>query len=499
MKFPSIVAVSLAVTTMSAGLSIATPAQARQNLATQNQSAATTPRGDFPSIVAAYSLVAPTSASKSNLVARAIVKAGRSCPTLNVSNGAVARQLKMSKRSPGRTALPGFSTYTVCTKSIPRGSKRASIAAHTIPASMPTSIKKLAMVADTGCRVLSPEFQDCLSPTQWPMKAISRSIAAQRPQIILNPGDYYYREGPCPPAEQALCAGTPPPVPGMPFTDSDKGWVADVVAPMSPLFKVAPLLLARGNHEACDRAGNGFFLFFDPRPNSAAACAPIQTSGGLVAPPPATTPTWAVTLRVNARRTLRVAMVDSAYGEDDKISSWAPTQRTSYLQAKSLTPAAKGRESWLMTHRPTFGHGSTTLAPSDPKWTPWVSLDQTAASYGLLGTYSMLLSSHVHLTQSVQIPGQPGSLIIGNGGTSLEPPTGYANPPFGPLAKADGAPVSPDYTPYPAATNDWTQVAFGYAIATPGKASQSWSIVHRSPSGKRTGQCAKVGRTIACS
>jgi len=50
----------------------------------------------------------------------------------------------------------------------------------------------------------------------------------------------------------------------------------------------------------------------------------------------------------------------------------------------------------------------------------------------LLSHYNLILSSHLHLAQAVQIPGQPGQMIIGNGGTQLDPPTGYETPGFGP-------------------------------------------------------------------
>jgi hypothetical protein len=152
-----------------------------------------------------------------------------------------------------------------------------------------------------------------------------------------------------------------------------------------------------------------------------------------------------------------------------------------------------------MTHRPVFSHVTSQFSPKPPtQWTPWGSLDQTAASYGLLDTYQLILSSHLHLAQAVQIPGQPGSLVLGNGGTYLDPSTGYGLPQFGPLADASGQRVDPALAPYPNATMDWTSVEFGFAVATPtGKT--GWKIAHRTPQGERFASCSLGKRSIRCS
>lgn len=451
-----------------------------------------------PEPIASYTLVAPTSVADSGLVARTVLPAGASCPDLRVvrraSDGVVKKFYRMKVRKPAATARIAFDTVRVCSHNIPTRAIRATISGRRVPSAMPDSVQRMAMLADTGCRIKGTSVQDCNSPTAWPLKRIAGQIAKSDPDIILNPGDFYYRESACPPQDQALCGGTPPPVPGMPFTDSADGWLVDVIRPMKPMFRSAPMALLRGNHEACDRGGNGFFLFFDPRPATAGLCGPVD---GL-APAPATTPTWSFTVKVAKGRTLRVAMVDSAYGTDGAVDSWAAVQRPTYVAATRQTKPKKGRESWLMTHRPVFSHVTWEFSPPPPtEWTTWGSLDQTAASYGLLDNYQLILSSHLHLVQAVQIPGQPGSLVLGNGGTFLDPTTGYDLPAFGPLADASGRPVVPGLEPYPNATMDWTSVQFGYAIAKPtGKT--GWKITHRTPEGERFAACTVGKRTIDC-
>jgi len=113
--------------------------------------------------------------------------------------------------------------------------------------------------------------------------------------------------------------------------------MADAILPMTPLFPVAPQVIVRGNHEACDRGGNGYFLFFDPFKDSSQDCAPLVQNNKRVAPLPRLTPSWSTDLRLHARRTLRLVLVDSAYGSDGHASSWAGTQREGYAQADQLT------------------------------------------------------------------------------------------------------------------------------------------------------------------
>lgn len=453
-----------------------------------------------PGVIAAYSLIAPKSAAESRLVARVVVARGDSCPQVKVSDPKGHRSsLPMEVRAPGATAAIAFASVTVCSVGLPAGLATAEVRGRSIPATMPRSVNRIALVGDTGCRIRSDLVQDCSDPTAWPIARISRRIAQQDPDVILDVGDFYYREESCPADSQANCGGSPPPLAGMPFLDSDYGWLAEVLVPMNPMLSVAPILMLRGNHETCDRGGNGFFLFLDPRPDTAGLCAPVATPAGLAAPAPATTPTWAATIRITPERTLRLALVDSAYGSDTAVTQWAAVQRPTYQRAQAMTEPKPGQDSWLLTHRPVFGIVSTQMAPpGNPEWTPWSSLDQTAASQGLLANYGMVLSSHLHLAQAVQIPGQPGSLVLGNGGTLLGPTTGYSIPATGPLANPDGSPDVPGVTPYPTAIDEWTDVRFGFGIATPGARAGRWDIAQLGPNGQQFAQCSLRDRQLAC-
>jgi hypothetical protein len=443
---------------------------------------ATTAAAMPSSPIAAYSLAAPVSVTPSGLVARAVVPAGSACPSL-VADGKV---LPMQWRRAAPNTGAAFSPVLVCNRAIPVGTTSASVGGLRIPASMPARVTRLGIFDDTGCRIRSgDETQDCANDRAWPLARIARRVAASRPQVVLMPGDFFYRESACPPSEQALCAGSPPPVAGMPFTDQAYGWIADALLPLQPVLRTAPLIVARGNHEACWRAGNGFMLFMDPRPKTWDDCAPVRGPGGALTAPEVVTAPYPIDLPVGKGRTLRLVIADTSEGSDTHVTTAAALMAPRFAAAARMAAPVRGRESWLVTHRPLFGFWS--LLRVQPGRSPWVSADAVAAARGTLGNYRLIASGHVHVAQAVQVPGQPGQLVLGNGSTELEPPTGYATPDFGP-----GSP------PYPAPTWSWTLAEFGYAIGTPGARPGRWTLRLRDMDGRRQATCAVAGRTIRC-
>ena len=445
-----------------------------------------------PPVIAAYSLAAPRSEVPSGLVARAVVPGGTHCPALRVALSADRPDhvMQMTVRpTPARTA-PAFDAITVCTAPLPVGATAASISGVVVPAAMPTSVDRLALLGDSGCRITSWQVQDCASAEAWPLALIAQSVADERPDAVIFNGDFFYREAACPAASQAMCGSSPPPIAGLPFTDSAYGWIADALLPMAPMLAAAPLIVTRGNHEACYRGGNGFFLLFDPRKGTPDTCAPVSTATGLVAADTLPTPTYAIDVAVRDGRTLRLAIVDSAGGNDNSVTSFAAIQRPAYVRAADLAQARSGRETWLVTHRPLYGFVTTAFAQAGQPFNPWGSMDQAAAADGLLGSYDLVFSSHMHIAQAVQLPGLPGQLILGNAGTLLDPPTGYPLPTAGPQISA---------TPgYPAPTWGWVGVRFGYAMASPQTDRGSWRVTMKDPSGAMFARCSLAHRELYC-
>lgn len=443
------------------------------------------------SVISAYSLAAPRSISASGIVTRAIVPDGVSCPAISVTraDGSTTTVRMRIRPRPERTD-PAFEPLTVCSANMPVGATSATIQDRPVPSRMPNRVDRLALLADSGCRITSSEVQDCSDPSAWPLAKISAAVAAESPDAILFNGDFFYREAACPQQDESWCGGSPAPLPGMPFTDSAYGWLADVFVPMAPMLTAAPLVITRGNHEACYRGGNGFFLYFDVYPDSWNTCAPSLVDGVLTAATTLPSTTHAIDLPIDSGRTLRLAIVDSAGGNDSEVTSYAALQRPAYERADALTAPRAERESWLLTHRPIYGFMSDDFAVPGTPFDPWLSADQAAAAWGLLDTYSLVFSSHVHLAQVVRLPGLPTQLILGNGGTLLDPPAGY------PLPTA-GSPFGPGQS-YPPPTSAWLDVRFGYAIAEPQSTMGSWRILMRDPDGRDFARCGLRSGQMYC-
>ena len=445
-----------------------------------------------PGVIAAYSVAAPLSEAASGIIARAVIPRGAACPNVvvTITGHSASEEVVMYGRNLPTTTAPAFTSIEVCSARIPPHAITARIMGHVIPAHMPTRIRSLAMFGDSGCRISAAQVQNCAGVDTWPLASVSESIVEHQPDAVIFNGDFFYREAPCPADAQAECGSSPPPVSTLPFTDSAYGWIADVLLPMAPVLSTAPLIVTRGNHEACNRGGNGYFLLMDPRRDTVGTCAPQLVNGVLTAAPTLPTPTYAIDLAVSPGRTLRLAIVDSAGGSDTTADAFAAVQRVGYLQAAALTRPKPGRENWLVSHRPIYAFVTTDFARPGIPFNPWTSVDQTAASFGLLGHYSLIFSSHLHLAQAVQIPNQPPQLVLGNAGTLLDPPTGYPLPTSGPHGTADQQ--------YPAPTSAWVDVRFGYALATPRAAAGAWQIRMIDPEGGDMARCGMANRAIHC-
>lgn len=441
----------------------------------------------------AFSLVAPVSVSPSGLVARAVLPKGTQCPPLEI-NG--TDSVQMDVRRPADTTKGAFDDVLVCSANIPAGAQKASVAGVDIPAAMPRQVQTVAGIADTGCRIKGT-IQDCDSTQAWPLRPNAEQIAKADPDLITHVGDYFYREIACPPAKQAECGGSPAPPTGVPFEDSAAAWLADFFEPAEPMLGAAPLLAVRGNHEICSKGGNGYFLFLDMRPGTEGLCAPKQKGGTLKAPV-VVTPTWSVDVPLVTGRTLRLIVTDSANGYDFGLSAFWRRLRPTYMAAAKLADDA-GVDPWLVTHQPPLAITTTKFDPGTiPDWQNWVAVDQTAASHGLLKDYDAIISGHLHLSQVVKVPGLPPQFIFGGGGTSLDPPTGYSDPPYGPLADSTGAPLIPGVKPYPNDQYRWIEVQHAFGIASPNPAQGAWDVTYVKPTGENLATCTVRAATPDC-
>ncbi|MES2015113.1 MAG: metallophosphoesterase [Pseudomonadota bacterium] len=194
-------------------------------------------------------------------VARVLTTAA-SCPAIVIDGQASAMQVRAAAgtaapRSPG--AHPAAFALLTCEAKLPAGATSATVQGQALPLPV-AEVTRFVVLGDTGCRLAAKDahYQDCNDPNAYPFATIAAAAAAWKPQLVVHMGDYHYREDPCP-AGQAGCAGSP-------WGYGWDAWRADLFTPGQPLLAAAPWVVARGNHELCSRAGQGFWRFIDPRP-----------------------------------------------------------------------------------------------------------------------------------------------------------------------------------------------------------------------------------------
>jgi len=185
-------------------------------------------------------------------IARVVTRAP-ACPAVSLDG----RSLVMEVRAQPSIDFPAL----VCERELPAGGVLANVGG--IPLPLPKSRpERIVIVGDTGCRVSNFEgkedIQDCNDSTAWPAARVAVSAAARHPDLVIHVGDYVYRESPCP-SDHPGCSGSP-------YGDNLATWIADFFQPEAKLLAAAPMVFMRGNHEACDREGNGWFRFLEAGP-----------------------------------------------------------------------------------------------------------------------------------------------------------------------------------------------------------------------------------------
>lgn len=194
-------------------------------------------------------------------VARVLTQ-GAACPAITIDG----RRAAMTARAPAGLApprAPGQSATAfavlACEAALPAGAASASVDGRALP--LPRrDARRIVVIGDTGCRLAAKDqhYQACNDPQAYAFAAIAAAAAAWKPELVIHVGDYHNREDPCPPGN-AGCAGSP----------SGYGWEAwraDLFEPGRALLEAAPWVMARGNHELCSRAGQGYWRLLDPRP-----------------------------------------------------------------------------------------------------------------------------------------------------------------------------------------------------------------------------------------
>ena len=410
-----------------------------------------------------------------------LITAAPTCPPLVVDNRAMPMRVRVPKSAiparPGQPHTPPSSAMLACEAPIAAGAVTASVAGLPLPVPK-AAPARIVVIGDTGCRLKGKEFQDCNDVQAFPFARVAASAAAFQPDLVIHVGDYHYREDPCPPG-RAGCAGSP-------YGYGYDAWAADFFTPAKKLLAAAPWVLARGNHENCSRAGQGWWRWLDPRPYQLGRdCdAPANDAVGEHSDP------YAVPLGGGAQLVVFDTANTSWKGlpaSDPRRAAYADSQR------KIARLAAQARYSIGVDHHPLFAFGAER-----DKQTGGVKL--FGGDKGLLDafgdadpgylprSFGMLLSGHVHLWEQLSFASShPTQFVAGFSGTAEDIVPLPAAPPAG-QSPAPGAIVEH--------MSSWID-GFGF-MSMERTGPDSWRVLVHDRDGRERNRCLVEGRKSRC-
>jgi hypothetical protein len=343
-----------------------------------------------------------------------VLTTSASCPPIAFDGRSVPMAVRVplspiAQRAARKDQLvPRSSPVLTCEAPVPAGTGHASVAGQALP--LPKQqLQRIVVIGDTGCRLNKNEIQDCNDPADYPFATIAAAAARFRPDLVLHLGDYHYREDPCP-AGRAGCANSP-------FGYTWDAWNADFFAPARALLQAAPWVLARGNHESCSRAGQGYWRFIDPRPLAPRRDCddPANDALGDYSEP------YAVPLGEGAQ----MIVFDSSNTSWKGLKEGDPRLAIYGADYRKIAALARGASyNIAVDHHPLFAFGAL-----QDKKTGAISV--FGGDAGLLQSFgaqdpgflpqsvSMLLSGHVHLWEQVSFSSKhPTQFVSGFSGTA---------------------------------------------------------------------------------
>jgi hypothetical protein len=375
------------------------------------------------------------------------------CPSVTFDGTAVPMNVRSEPGQSFGNVAPAQFPVRGCEVAVPPGAISAILDGKPLPLPRPNP-QRIVIFGDTGCRLKTGDpTQACNDGNAWPFAKVAAAATAARPDLVIHVGDYEYREDACP-AGNAGCAGSP----------SGYGWApwnADFFAPAAPLFAAAPWVMVRGNHEDCNRAGEGWFRFLDRAPMET-ACRDL-------------TGDYVVQLG-----DLGLIVVDSAKVKDTPGdgSEQVPILRRQFLDVLAKIP----NNAWLVAHKPV---NAMLAKPGEPE-VNIVSNKVMQAAFGvdMPASVRMDVAGHIHFFQAVDFgSARPPQLVVGTGGDNLE---GM------PKARVAGADINGL-----AAVKAVTYSGFGYMVWDRVDAN-TWTGTLFDVSGKPINHCRLGDRLLSC-
>ncbi len=301
---------------------------------------------------------------------------------------------------------------TTCEITWPKGVQQATINGQTLNA-LKSEVQRILIIADTGCRLKKSDnaFQDCNDLDKWPFKKIVLNAAKMNPDLVVHVGDIHYRESPCP-TEHRGCKNSP-------WGYGFDTWKADFFIPAKPLLDRSPWVFVRGNHESCQRAGQGWHRFIDEQSwDDKKSCNdPMYDQHGNHRSP------YAVSLGKSSQ----IIVFDSANIPSNELKKEDVAYNLYYKQIELAEELAKNKLFNIFSNH----HPISIVTPSKIKsdngkfvlngnsLTPL--MEKINANALLSPSFNATLHGHIHVVEAIDYQFQrPVSLISGNSGSALE-------------------------------------------------------------------------------
>ena len=344
-----------------------------------------------------------------------------------VSRAAPGTIRQRPTRSDSADSKPSAFPVRVCDFALPRGATRAIVAGRSLP--LPTdAARRVVVIGDSGCRIKIADdaFQACNDRERWPLAMITAAAAATLPDLVIHVGDYHYRENACPAGNDG-CAGSP-------WGYGWDAWNADFFNPARPLLAAAPWIFVRGNHESCNRAGQGWWRLLDFRPLIPGRDCNVGSddSRGDYSDP------YAVPISADTQW----LVFDSSRVGVSPLAPEDPMYRNYAAELGSAFALSRGvAHNLFVSHHPVLGFAPDTSRPVPAVYPGNEALQSVLAPINgprlFPPNVQTLISGHNHLFEMVSfVSSHPTQLIAGNGGAWADAPLPSPLPP--------GASVAPE-------------------------------------------------------
>ena len=410
---------------------------------------------------------------------------GDACPEITI-DGITQRMLvrapaaTLAQRptaSDSASSKPSVFAVTVCEFPLPHHVTRAAIGAT--PLRLPKAEpQRIVVIGDTGCRMKLADsaWQACLDRKEWPFRTIADAAAAMAPDMVIHVGDYHYRENACP-ANIPGCQGSP-------WGYGWDTWQADLFEPAAKLLAAAPWVVARGNHEECRRAGQGWFRLLDVRPfaESRSCNDPNNDLIGNFTPP------YSVPLAAD----LQLILFDSAVAGSGPLDPSKPRDAhtyNQYLQHFATVDALAAKpsvNSFFVNHHPILAYSvydNQALQGGNRALQSVMKSNHPQTYYP--GAVQLALHGHVHLFEAISFSSNhPATIVSGIGGDELS------------TVLPDPFPIH--IGPAPGVTLESITHGNDFGFVVMDKLQSGWQISAHDVHGTRKATCVLTGSKLRC-